>query len=80
MTTNIARVSEKVPPLWRVYPEIGFSQMESQFVLAGITAEITKLHHVVSVLQPKELGIVGDTILNSVAITPYAALQTRLCS
>ncbi|GFU12416.1 transposon Ty3-I Gag-Pol polyprotein [Nephila pilipes] len=54
--------------------------MESQFVLAGITAEITKFHHVVSALQPEELGIVGDIILNPPEVKPYAALRDRLCS
>ncbi|GFV29527.1 peptidase A2 domain-containing protein [Trichonephila clavipes] len=38
--------------------------MESQFVLPGITTEIMKFHHVVSALQPEELGIVGDVLLN----------------
>ncbi|GFQ69388.1 uncharacterized protein TNCT_216581 [Trichonephila clavata] len=54
--------------------------MESQFVLAGITSEITKFYHVVSALQPEELGIVGDIILNPPAVKPYAALRARLCS
>ncbi|GFT83508.1 retrovirus-related Pol polyprotein from transposon 297 [Nephila pilipes] len=79
-TASIARVSIKVPPFCRENPEIWFSQMESQFVLAEITAEITKFHHVVSALQPEELGIVGDIILNPPAVKPYTALQNRLCS
>ncbi|GFR05709.1 retrovirus-related Pol polyprotein from transposon 297 [Trichonephila clavata] len=79
-TASIARVSVKVPPFWRANPEIWFSQMESQFVLAGITAEISKFHHVVSTLQPEELGIVGDIILNPPEVKPYSALRTRLCS
>ncbi|GFX81000.1 uncharacterized protein TNCV_1909931 [Trichonephila clavipes] len=54
--------------------------MESQFVLAGITTEIMKFHHVVSALQPEELGIVGDILLNPPAVKPYAALRTRLFS
>ncbi|GFX89741.1 retrovirus-related Pol polyprotein from transposon 297 [Trichonephila clavipes] len=73
-TASIARVSVKVPPFWRANPEIWFSQMESQFVLAGITTEIMKFHHVVSALQPEELGIVGDILLNPPAVKPYAAL------
>ncbi|GFR00806.1 retrovirus-related Pol polyprotein from transposon 297 [Trichonephila clavata] len=77
---NIARISVKVPPFWRANPEIWFSQMESQFVLAGITTEITKFHHVVSALQPEELGIVGDIILNPPEVKPYTALRTRFCS
>ncbi|GFX44924.1 retrovirus-related Pol polyprotein from transposon 17.6 [Trichonephila clavipes] len=76
----LERVSVKVPPFWRPNPEIWFSQMESQFVLAGITTEITTFHHVVSALQPEELGIVGDILLNLPAVKPYAALRARLCS
>ncbi|GFS64672.1 uncharacterized protein NPIL_431281 [Nephila pilipes] len=75
-TASIASVSIKVPPFWRANPEIWFSQMESQFVLV----EITKFHHVVSALQPEELGIVGDVTLNPSAVKPYAALRTRLYS
>ncbi|GFS49868.1 retrovirus-related Pol polyprotein from transposon 297 [Trichonephila inaurata madagascariensis] len=77
---SIARISVKVPPFWRLNLEIWFSQMESQFVLAGITTEITKFHHVVSKLQPEELGIVGDIMIISPAVKPYATLRTRLCS
>ncbi|GFT53397.1 retrovirus-related Pol polyprotein from transposon 297 [Nephila pilipes] len=79
-TASIAHVSIKVPPFLRANPEIWFSQMESQFVLAGITAEITKFYHVVFALQPEELGIVGDIILNPPAVKPCAALRNRLCS
>ncbi|GFX38970.1 retrovirus-related Pol polyprotein from transposon opus [Trichonephila clavipes] len=79
-TASIGRVSVKVPPFWRENPEIWFSQMESQFVLAGITTEITKFHHVVSALQAEELGIVGDILLNPPAVKPYATLRIRLCS
>ncbi|GFY42995.1 uncharacterized protein TNIN_169021 [Trichonephila inaurata madagascariensis] len=79
-TTSIERVLVKILLFWRANPEIWFSQMESQFVLAGITMEITKFHHVVSIIQPEELGIVGGIILNPPAVKPYAALRTRLCS
>ncbi|GFY40985.1 uncharacterized protein TNIN_365511 [Trichonephila inaurata madagascariensis] len=77
---SIARISVKVPPFWRANPEIWFNQMESRFVLAGITKEITKFHHVVSALETEELGIVGDIILEPPAVKPYATLRTRLCS
>ncbi|GFS97530.1 uncharacterized protein NPIL_39151 [Nephila pilipes] len=79
-TASIARVSIKEPPFWRANPEIWFSQVESQFVLAGITAEITKFQHVVSALQPEELGIGGDIVLNPPPVKSYAALRTRLYS
>ncbi|GFS29389.1 retrovirus-related Pol polyprotein from transposon opus [Nephila pilipes] len=70
----------KVPPLWRANPEIWISQMESQFILAGNAMEITKFHLVISALQPEELDIIGDIILNPPAEKPYIALRNRLCS
>ncbi|GFU21800.1 retrovirus-related Pol polyprotein from transposon 297 [Nephila pilipes] len=79
-TINISCVSVKVPPFWRANPEILLSQMKKRLILAGITIEITKFHHVISALQSEELGIVGDIILNPPAEKPYKALRTRLCS
>ncbi|GFS82675.1 peptidase A2 domain-containing protein [Nephila pilipes] len=64
---NIARVLVKILPFWRGNSEIWFTQMGSQFILAGIAMEITKFHHVISVLQPEESDIVGDIILSSPA-------------
>ncbi|XP_055928010.1 uncharacterized protein LOC129959213 [Argiope bruennichi] len=54
--------------------------MENQFLLAGITMEITKFHHVVFVLQPEELTIVDDLILKPPAENPNTALRARLRS
>ncbi|GFW23889.1 uncharacterized protein TNCV_945731 [Trichonephila clavipes] len=34
----------------------------------------------VSALQPEDLGIVGNILLNPPAVKPYAALRIRLCS
>ena len=76
----IARVAVKAPPFWRKNPEIWFRQMESQFVLAGVTAEVTKFHHVVSALQPEELAIVGDLVLTIPAENPYTTIRSRLCN
>ncbi|KAF8793545.1 hypothetical protein HNY73_005010 [Argiope bruennichi] len=77
---NIARVTVKVPPFWRANPELWFKQIESQFILASVTTEITKFHHIVSVLQPEELEIVGDIMQDPSAERPYEALRRRLCS
>ncbi|GFT13170.1 retrovirus-related Pol polyprotein from transposon 297 [Nephila pilipes] len=54
--------------------------MESQFILAGITIEITKFTHIISALQLEELDIVGDIILNPPAEKPYTTLRNRLSS
>ncbi|GFU03722.1 peptidase A2 domain-containing protein [Nephila pilipes] len=72
---NNAHVSVTVPPFWRAISEIWLRQ----FILAGITIDITKFHRVISELQPKELDIVGDIILNLPA-KDSTAFRTRLCS
>ncbi|GBL63284.1 hypothetical protein AVEN_105780-1 [Araneus ventricosus] len=79
-SANIARVGVKAPPFWRANPALWFRQMESQFTLAGVTSEITKFHHIVAALQPEELEVVGDIMLNPPADEPYDALRKRLCS
>ncbi|GBL81563.1 hypothetical protein AVEN_14411-1 [Araneus ventricosus] len=79
-SANIARVAVKAPPFWRANPALWFRQMESQFTLAGVTSEITKFHHIVAALQPEELEVVGDIMLNPPADEPYDALRKRLCS
>ncbi|KAF8784101.1 hypothetical protein HNY73_011670 [Argiope bruennichi] len=76
---NIARVAVKSPLFWRANPELWFKQIESQFILAGVTTEITKFHHIVSVLQPEELEVVGDIMQDPPAERPYEALRRRLC-
>ncbi|KAG8184532.1 hypothetical protein JTE90_012621 [Oedothorax gibbosus] len=76
-----ARVSVKAPPFWRKNSEIWFQQIESQFELANITAELTKFHRVVPALQPEELSIVGvDLIITPAPVTPYTAIRNRLCA
>ncbi|GFU32275.1 peptidase A2 domain-containing protein [Nephila pilipes] len=77
---NIAHVTVKVTSFWLTNPEMWFSQMESQFLLASITMEITKFHHIISALQPEELDIVMDIILNPPTEKPYTTLRNKLCS
>ncbi|GBN68032.1 hypothetical protein AVEN_217857-1 [Araneus ventricosus] len=77
---KIARVAVKAPPFWHANPALWIRQMESQFTLAGVTSEITKFHYIVAALQPEELEIVGDIMLNPPADESYGALRTRLCS
>ncbi|KAF8790196.1 hypothetical protein HNY73_005257 [Argiope bruennichi] len=77
---NIARVAVKAPPFWRANPQLWCKQMERQFILTGVTTEITKFHHIVSVLQAEELEVVGDIMQDPPAERPYEALRRRLCS
>ncbi|XP_055928213.1 uncharacterized protein LOC129959416 [Argiope bruennichi] len=77
---NIALVAVKAPPFWRANPELWFKQIESEFILAGVTTEITKFHHILSVLQPEELEVVGDIMQDPPAERPYEVQRRRLCS
>ncbi|GFS66178.1 uncharacterized protein NPIL_189011 [Nephila pilipes] len=54
--------------------------MESQFILGGITIEITKFHQVISALQPEKSDIIRDIILNPPTEKPYTTLRNRLYS
>ncbi|GBN92671.1 hypothetical protein AVEN_50947-1 [Araneus ventricosus] len=78
-SANIARVAMKAPPFWHSNPALWFRQMESQFTLACVTSEIPKFHHIVAALQPEELEVVGDIMLNPPADEPYDALRESLC-
>lgn len=77
-TDSVNRVGIKYAPFWRANPSTWFSQLESQFVLAGVTSSITRYHHLVAALQPEELAIVGDILSAPPKEDPYAALKTRL--
>ncbi|GBL94064.1 hypothetical protein AVEN_185030-1 [Araneus ventricosus] len=78
-SANIALVAVKAPQFWRGNKALWFRQMESQFMLTGVTSEITKFHHIVAALQPEELEVVGDIMLNPPEDEPYNALRKRLC-
>jgi len=48
---TVAAVALKLPTFWAKNPSFWFTQAESQFVLAKVTTEITKFHHVVRSLD-----------------------------
>ena len=74
----IARVSIKIPPLWKRNVRIWFAQVESQFEAAGITNEDTKYNHILGSLEPDIAETVSDLVLTKPAKTPYTTLKTRL--
>ncbi|XP_055929748.1 uncharacterized protein LOC129960366 [Argiope bruennichi] len=77
---NIARVAVKAPPFCHANPELWLKQMKSQLILAGVTTESMKFHHIVSVLLPEKLEVVGDIMQDQPAEIPYEALRRRLGS
>ena len=54
----INRVTMKLPPFYRTKPVVWFRRMESQFVVAGITNDTTKYHHILAAI-PETLGTIS---------------------
>lgn len=77
-TGVVNRVAVKLPPFWADRPSLWFSQAESQFLIAGITADATKFHHVVSQLDTRYAAEVEDIITTPPATNKYAALKEQL--
>lgn len=78
---EISRVSVKAPPFWRSDPLLWFKQMESQFVMAGVTQDVTKFHTIVASIESNILEKVQDVIINPPATNMYETLKAKLvCS
>lgn len=75
---ELSRVAFKAPPFWEAEPELWFHQLESQFVIAGITAEETKYHCVISALDSKALASVRDIIRNPPTVKAYESLKSKI--
>ncbi|GBN91757.1 Transposon Ty3-I Gag-Pol polyprotein [Araneus ventricosus] len=78
VSAEIARVAFKPPPLWRNNVELLFSQIESQFLIANISREETKFHHVVAILEEDILSYVSDLVGCRPNDNPYRQLKYRL--
>ena len=59
----------KPPPFYRQNPAVWFRQIESQFVLAQVTNEVTKFHHIMAHL-PEDVALNLDP-----SVGEYAALK-----
>ncbi|XP_064482830.1 uncharacterized protein LOC135395664 [Ornithodoros turicata] len=68
----------KIPPFWPTDPILWFANIEAQFILRGITAQLTKFYHVVGTLGPNEAAEVRDIITVPPADHPHDALKTAL--
>ena len=65
------RILVKLPPFWPEKPNLWFSQFDSQFILSGITNEVTKFHYVASHLDSRVAVEVEDIIENPSTENPY---------
>lgn len=77
-TPQINRVTIKPPPFWKAEPQLWFVQLEAQFQISGITADITKYNYVVSAIETSILTQVTDLITQPPLINKYEALKNRL--
>ncbi|GBM44167.1 hypothetical protein AVEN_257112-1 [Araneus ventricosus] len=78
VSAEIAWVAFKPPPLWRINVELWFSQIESQFLISGISREETKFLHVVTILEEYILSYVSDLVRCKPNDNPYTQLKNRL--
>lgn len=79
-TMEISRVAVKAPPFWRSDPLLWFKQMESQFIMAGVTQDSTKFHTVVASIESNILEKVHEIIINPPAENMYGTLKDKLVS
>ncbi|KAL7730892.1 hypothetical protein ACLKA6_014138 [Drosophila palustris] len=77
-STTVNRLAVKVPPFWAERPEIWFAQIESQFCIAGITADKTKFHTVVASMESSVISQITDAVLNPPAVDMYGNLKRNI--
>ena len=59
-------------------PMLWFTQVEAQFLLRGITAHVTKFHHVLANLSQENATEVRDLLMNPPAENPHDVLKETL--
>ena len=74
----VSAVSVKVPPFWPHDVELWFLNLEGQFALAKITAQITKFHYVVGNLPPEYSRNVRQFLKDPKDATAYDDLKAEL--
>ncbi|XP_059217918.1 uncharacterized protein LOC131994885 [Stomoxys calcitrans] len=77
---QISRVAVKAPPFWRADPLLWFKQMESQFLMAGVTQDATKFHTVVASIESNILEKTAEIIVNPPSENMYDTLKNKLIS
>lgn len=74
----INRVAVKPPPFWQQNPVLWFAQLESQFVLAQVTADETKYSYVVAALNEDMAAEVQDILASPPSADRYMAIKNAL--
>lgn len=77
---DINRIAFRAPPFWDSDPEMWFQQVESQFIISGITVDQTKFHYVVASLDAKTLNCCRDLICSPPQHNAYNAIKEKILS
>ncbi|XP_076635464.1 uncharacterized protein LOC143348754 [Colletes latitarsis] len=77
-SAEVARVAIRIPPFWEKNPATWFRQLESQFVIGGITQDSTRYHYVAANLESRYADVVVDIIDNPPTTEMYNTLKTEL--
>ncbi|XP_046608767.1 uncharacterized protein LOC124299552 [Neodiprion virginianus] len=72
------RVAVRIPPFWPADPEMWFTQVESQFALAGVVGDETKFSYVAGNIDTKYAAEVWDILTRPPASGKYEKLKTEL--
>lgn len=77
---QVNRVTIKPPPFWKAEPQLWFVQLEAQFQISGITADLTKYNYVISAIETNILAQVTDIIIQPPNDNKYETIKNRLIS
>ena len=75
---EVAVYAVKISWFWTQNPMFWFVQVEAQFVLRGITTQLTKFHHVIANLLQEIATEVRDVLVNPHEESPYDVLKETL--
>lgn len=74
----VGHVAVRLPSFWPANPDVWFHQVECHFDLAGITSQLTRYRHVVSVLPPTIASELTDILSAPPQRNPYDALRAAV--
>lgn len=78
LNNAVNRIQVRVPPFWKLNPQLWFHQLEAQFANSNIVNDITKFNTIVGVMESDILSSVSDIVLQPPAIDRYEAIKRRL--
>ncbi|GFY31727.1 uncharacterized protein TNCV_4200361 [Trichonephila clavipes] len=76
--SQLSRIAFKVPAFWENDPGLWFFQVESQFLLAGISNDSKKFHTVIAALNSNILSCVRDLVKNPPKESAYSSLKDKI--